>query len=88
MSTCRRIENCSFFNINMKAMPITAKFFVKNYCEGNYSKCARNYLFTYMEKKDFSTDDKTKDIIAKLSDTLYPDQLQKVKKALPDSRSK
>jgi hypothetical protein len=88
MSTCRRIENCSFFNIKMKAMPITAKFFMKNYCEGDHSKCARNYLFTYMEKNDFSTDDKTKDIIAKLSDTLYPDQLEIVKKALPDSGSK
>ena len=88
MSTCRRIENCSFFNIKMKAMPITAKFFIKNYCEGEYSKCARYYLFTYVEKKDFSTDDKTKDIIAKLSDTLYPDQLGIVIKALPDSGSK
>ena len=72
----------------MKAMPITAKFFMKNYCEGDYSKCARNYLFTYMEKKDFSTDDKTKAIIAKLSDTLYPDQMEIVKKALPASGSK
>ena len=61
---------------------------MKNYCEGDHSKCARNYLFTYMEKRGFSTDDKTKDIIAKLSDTLYPDQLQKVKKALPDSSHK
>jgi hypothetical protein len=72
----------------MKDMPITAKFIINNYCEGAHSKCARNYLFTYVEKKDFSTDDKTKDIIAKLSDTLYPDQLGIVKKALPDSRSK
>jgi hypothetical protein len=72
----------------MKTMPITAKFLMKNYCEGNYSICARNYLFTYLEKKNFSIDDKTKDIIAELSDTLYPDQLQKVKKALPDKRSK
>jgi hypothetical protein len=67
----------------MKAMPITAKFFMKNYCEGNYSKCARNYLFTYMEKNLLSMDDKTKDVIAKLSDTLYPDQLRMVEKALP-----
>ena len=88
MSTCRRIKNCSFFNIKMKAMPITAKYFIKDYCEGDYNKCARNYLFTYMEKKDFSMDDKTKDIIAKLSDTLYPDQLGIVKKALLDSGSK
>ena len=68
----------------MKDMPITANFIIKNYCEGDHSKCARNYLFTYMEKRGFSTDDKTKGIIAKLSDTLYPDQLQKVKKTLPD----
>ena len=72
----------------MKTMPITAKFLMKNYCEGDHSKCARNYLFTYLEKQDFSMDDKTKDIIAELSDTLYPDQLQKVKKALPEPRSK
>jgi hypothetical protein len=71
----------------MKDMPITAKFIIKNYCEGAHSKCARNYLFTYVEKKDFSTDDKTKDIIATLSDTLYPDQLGIVNKALPDSGS-
>ena len=88
MSICKRIENCSFFNINMKTMPITAKFLMKNYCEGDHSKCARNYLFTYLEKQDFSMDDKTKDIIAKLSDTLYPDQLEIVKKALPASGSK
>ena len=88
MSTCIRMENCSFFNIQMKAMPITAKFFLKNYCEGDHSKCARNYLFAYVEKNAFSTDDKTKDIIAKLSDTLYPDQLGIVKKALPDLGAK
>ena len=55
---------------------------MQNYCEGDYSKCARNYLFAYMEKKNI-VDDKTEKIIARLSDTLYPDQLQKVKKALP-----
>ena len=87
MTTCRRIKNCSFFNIKMKTMPITAKYFKKNFCEGDYFKCARNYLFNYLEKNDFSVDDKRKDIIAKLSDTLYPDQLEKVKKALPDSGS-
>lgn len=71
----------------MKNMPITAKFFMQNYCEGDYSKCARNYLFAYLEKKDV-VDDKTEKIIAKLSDTLYPDQLQKVKKALPPLRTR
>ncbi len=87
MSTCRRTENCSFFNIQMKDMPITAKYFIKNFCEADYSECARNYLFTCLERKDFSVDDKTKDIITELSDTLFPDQLKKVKKALSDSGS-
>ena len=75
------MENCSFFNVTMKNMPITAQFFMQNYCEGEYSKCARHYLFAYLDKKDI-VDDRTEKIIAKLSDTLYPDQLQKVKKAL------
>jgi len=83
MTKCRRIENCSFFNIKMKDMPITAKYFMENYCEGDHSKCARNYLFTYLDKKDIVVNDKTEKIIGRLSDTLYPDQLQKVKKALP-----
>ena len=72
----------------MKSMPITAKYFMKNYCEGDHSKCSRHYLFTCLEKKDISVDDKTEGIIAKLSATLYPDQLQKVKKALADLGSK
>ena len=69
----------------MKAMPITANFFIKIYCEGDSSKCARNYLFTYLERRNFSVDDKTEGYISKLSDSLYPNELQKVKKALPDS---
>lgn len=83
MNKCRRMENCSFFNIKMKDMPVTAKYFIENYCEGNYSKCARKYLFAYLDRKDIVLDDKTEKIIARLSDTLYPDQLEKVKKALP-----
>ena len=72
----------------MKNMPIAAEFFKKDFCENDYSKCARNYLFTYLEKKDFSVDDKKEKIITKLLDTLYPNQLAKVKKAFPVSRSK
>jgi len=83
MAKCRRIDNCSFFNLKMKEMPITAKYFMENYCEGDHSKCARNYLFAYLEKRDIVLDDRKEKIIAKLSDSLYPDQLQKVKKALP-----
>jgi len=83
MIKCKRIENCSFFNVKMKNMPITAQYFMQNYCEGDHSKCARNYLLAYLNKKDIVVDDKTEKIIAGLSDTLYPDQLQKVMKALP-----
>jgi hypothetical protein len=86
MSPCRRRENCSFFNREMKNMPVTAELIKKDFCENNYSNCARNYLFTYAEKKDRSVDRKTEDIIAKFSDTLYPHELNKVKKALPDSK--
>ena len=87
MSTCKRIENCNFFNIKMKTMPITADFFKINFCESDYSECARNYLYTYLEKKNISIDDKTEDIITELSDTLFPDQLEKVKKTLTDLES-
>ena len=87
MSKCRRAESCSFFNNKMKAVPATAELFKKNYCEDDHSKCARNYLFAYLEKRDFSVDDKTEETITKLSDTLYPNQLEKVKKELPDSES-
>ncbi len=68
----------------MKAMPITAAFFIRFYYEGDSSKCARNYLYTYLERKDFSVDDKTEGIISELSYTLFPNELYKVKKALPD----
>ncbi len=67
----------------MKDMPITAKYYMKLYCEGDHSKCAIKYLLTYLDKKHIVVDDKTEKIIARLSDTLYPDQLEKVKKALP-----
>jgi hypothetical protein len=66
-------------------MPVTAEFIKKDFCENEYSKCARNYLFTYLEKKDLSVDDKTEEIITKLSESLYPHELNKVKKALPGS---
>jgi hypothetical protein len=59
MSPCKRIESCSFFNRELKTMPVTAEFIKKDFCENEYSKCARNYLFTYLEKKDLSVDDKT-----------------------------
>jgi hypothetical protein len=70
----------------MKSMPVAAELIKKEFCENDYSNCARHYLFTYLEKKDLSVDKKTEDIIAKLSDTLYPHELNKVKKALPDSK--
>lgn len=86
MSRCKRLESCSFVVNEMKTMPVTAKLIKKDFCENDYAKCARNYLLTYVEKKGLSVDKKTEDIIAKLSDTLYPHEFNKVIKALSDSK--
>ena len=84
MSKCIRVESCSFFYEKRQKMPGIAALFKQTYCENDHSKCARNYLFTYLEKKEFSVDDKTEDFFSELLDTLYPNQFDEVKRDLPD----
>ena len=87
MSRCVRADSCTFFNNKMKEMHESAALFKLTYCEGDRSSCARLYLFTYLEYLNFSIDGKTEEIIFELLDTLYPDQLDKVRRLLPKPES-
>jgi len=41
MADCEMMNNCPFFNDRMKNMPALSNIYKKNYCLGDFEKCAR-----------------------------------------------
>jgi hypothetical protein len=56
----------------------------KIYCCQDYKNCARNYLFTYLEKRNFEIDEESETVVAMFSNGLWPHELEWVKEELPD----
>ncbi|MBP1626854.1 MAG: hypothetical protein H6Q00_1329 [Holophagaceae bacterium] len=42
MSDCECLSRCPFFNDRMAEMPAMAHLMKKNYCQGDFLKCARH----------------------------------------------
>ncbi len=79
---CERVESCNFFNNKMIDQSAIAELYMQHYCWGDNSKCARHYMFNYIEKRNSKLDDTIELKIAELSDTLYPYELEKIKQIL------
>jgi hypothetical protein len=82
MGECRKIETCSFFGERMHTMPSIAALFKKRLCQGEYSGCARYYLYNYLDEKKYEMSNETEATIAELSSTLFPNEFNRVKTIL------
>lgn len=45
MADCECLSKCPFFNDKMKNMPAMAATYKRNYCQGEFAKCARYMVF-------------------------------------------
>ena len=50
MADCECLEGCPFFNDRMQNMPGLSGIYKKNYCKGDYQKCARYMVFKSLGK--------------------------------------
>ncbi len=66
---CENINRCRFFNDRLENMPAMASMYKKNYCEGEYEKCARYVVCKKLGKEG-------------VPDTLFPNQIDKALKIL------
>lgn len=82
MGECLKIETCSFFNDRMHNMPSIAAVFRKRLCQGEYSCCARYYLYNYLAEKNFTVNNEIEAKIAELSANLFPNEFDRVRTIL------
>jgi hypothetical protein len=56
MADCECLQECPFFNDNMKSIPTTASLLKKQYCQDDYEKCARYMVFKALGKLNVPAD--------------------------------
>ena len=66
------INQCPFFNDNLKDMPATASLYKDSFCKSNNSNCARYIVFQTLGK-------------SKVPEDLFPNQLQKASELIKTS---
>jgi len=66
---CENIKGCPFFNDRLDNMPALASMYKKNYCEGEYEKCARYVVCKKLGKEG-------------VPDNLFPNQMDKAMEIL------
>ena len=64
MPKCEFLDACAFFNDRLATMPSTAELFKKNFCLGEYEKCARYLVASKLGRENVPPD-------------LFPNQLQR-----------
>lgn len=79
MAECSRIGACNFFRITLSQMPTTVKIFKKSFCTDDYEGCARHRLLNFIEGSNFDVSEETAMMIDRVSPTLAPDELEKIK---------
>lgn len=50
MTECECLAACPFFNDKMERMPAMAEMYKKNYCKGDFERCARYMVFKALGK--------------------------------------
>ncbi len=62
MADCKMLQTCPFFNDRMQNMPAVADIYKRNYCRGDFLKCARFVVLEALGKE-------------KVPPTLFPNQI-------------
>ena len=83
MAECHRLQGCPFFRDALDEMPALAEMYKDRYCREDNSDCAREYLYRFLESKNYDIDDQTEEEIERLSHRLCPNQLDVVTKRFP-----
>ncbi len=69
--TCPSIESCPFFNDKMADMPAVTDNIKREYCNGDYTKCARYIVAQALGKENVPADlfpmnaDRANELVAK-----------------------
>ena len=56
MKNCATIDECLFYNDNMKKMPSTSEMMKRYYCQLNYDQCARYKVLIKASKEKVPAD--------------------------------